>query len=351
VQGRGPSPAAPTAATFGGMLLLPRLIAWRAAILALAWGCAGPVADMGAAAVEVDPFLLGVNYPWLNYGNDFGSNDWGAYGVSTEVDRIDADFSAMADANIEVVRWFVFGDGRASPEFAADGAPMALEPLFWDDMDVAVDAAEAHGLQLVPVLLDFGWFASAEDVSGVQVGGHADVFADPIKRGALVDEVVLPLLQHYGDRPGILAWDLVNEPEWAMDGFGEEWLGGSVLSEDIYAFVDAVVPLVASETVHLSTVGSASALWLTQHWTDRDLTLLQVHWYGANEPAISAWDLCGETRCVIGEFGTSTDYAPVGEVLDGAVEMGWDGAWAWSYQAADEASALSLSELGAWEEQ
>lgn len=319
-------------------------------LLPLLLGCAAPGAasDTGPAALEVDPFLLGVNYPWMSYGNDFGSNAWGAYGASSETERLDADFAALAEAHVEVVRWFVFGDGRASPEFATDGTPTDLEPLFWDDMDAAVDAAEAHGLQLVPVLLDFGWFAGAEEVSGVQVGGHSDAFADPVKRNALVDDVVLPLLQAYGDRPGILAWDLLNEPEWAMDGFGEEWLGGTVQSDDVYAFVDAVVPLIASETVHLSTLGSASSLWLTQHWIDRDLTLLQVHWYGANEPSISAWDLCGETRCVIGEFGTSADYAPIGEVLDGAVDMGWDGAWAWSYGAADEASDLSLVQLAEW---
>ena len=60
------------------------------------------------------PFLLGVNYPWLGYGQDFGETADGHIGVSTPQAKqtIEEDFARIHDCGAVVVRWFVFSDGR-----------------------------------------------------------------------------------------------------------------------------------------------------------------------------------------------------------------------------------------------
>ncbi|MEO0601085.1 MAG: hypothetical protein AAF211_06590, partial [Myxococcota bacterium] len=57
-------------------------------------------------------FVVGANLPWLNYGHDFG-RAWGDRGVRSSESRVrlEDDFDAMTGA--DVVRWFVYADGRA----------------------------------------------------------------------------------------------------------------------------------------------------------------------------------------------------------------------------------------------
>ena len=68
-------------------------------------------------------YILGVNYPWLNYGHDFGATAWGHDGVSTDTSskQVDSDFAYLKSQGVHVVRWFLFGDCRAAPEFDANG--------------------------------------------------------------------------------------------------------------------------------------------------------------------------------------------------------------------------------------
>ena len=68
---------------------------------------------------ELNRLIFGINYPWTvfegraNYGCDFGRNIWNSHtGVSAHVAEVRADFDAMAGTGLEVVRWFVFTDGR-----------------------------------------------------------------------------------------------------------------------------------------------------------------------------------------------------------------------------------------------
>jgi len=63
--------------------------------------------------------MTGLNYPWSllggksNYGCDFGVNVWGGHaGVTSHANEVRADFDALATIGVEVVRWFVFTDGR-----------------------------------------------------------------------------------------------------------------------------------------------------------------------------------------------------------------------------------------------
>ena len=52
-------------------------------------------------------YLNGADYPWVHYGNDFGGNAWGAYGVHEPGTRatVDADFARMERQGIHLTRW------------------------------------------------------------------------------------------------------------------------------------------------------------------------------------------------------------------------------------------------------
>src|SRR3989339_347965 len=169
----------------------------------------------------MDGFALGINYPWLNCGWDFGDTAWGHRGISTPASRaiVAADFVRMRASGAKVVRWFVMADGSASPEFDSRGMVTGFDKFFYADMDAALEIAKANDIKLVLVLFDFKLLDDAKVINGVQTGGRANLVKDPAAMRSLFDNALIPLFERYGNHPAILALEVMNEPEVRMKGF------------------------------------------------------------------------------------------------------------------------------------
>src|SRR6202163_222396 len=120
-------------------------------------------------------FMVGINYEgpadraWQMWDND-----------KFDATAIDADFSRAASAGVTTLRLFV-------------QAPLAVEVAAgkFDKLDQVVMLAEKHGLQLIVSLHDYG---------------ERDL--------ARVAATAGKIAQRYRGRPGILAFDLKNEPRF-----------------------------------------------------------------------------------------------------------------------------------------
>ena len=89
-------------------------------------GCRSP-GGAPSAAVDLADFHVGLNVPWLQYAHDFGTCAWGYDGISANSAAAVTQLERASAAGAPVVRWFVFGDGRASPEFGDDGVVSGIE--------------------------------------------------------------------------------------------------------------------------------------------------------------------------------------------------------------------------------
>jgi len=208
--------------------------------------------------------VLGVNLPWVRYG-DFGTNAWhpgGGLATFRETGALAGRLQEVRASGATALRWFLFCDGRAGILFDTDGLPRGLTPGTLRDVEVAVQLAGDAGLHLVPVLFDYLWCARRRMVRGVQMGGRAAILLHPRGRMALLERVVRPTLERFGSEPAILAWDVFNEPEWVTFGLGtwRPWraLGRTAMRGWLAMLVDEV----HARTQHLATIRSASARWL-----------------------------------------------------------------------------------------
>jgi hypothetical protein len=303
------------------------------------------------AETNTPQFWYGLNYPWLNYGGDFGQAAWpqGAWehaGISAHKSQqqVEKDFAYLRSNGISIVRWFMFADGRASPEFNGDGYVTGLDNYFNADLETALSLACKYDLQIILVLLDFKWMKKTKTIDGVRLGGHTDVIADIDKRRSFFVNALLPVLKRYGQDKRIHAWDVINQPEWAIE---EVSGGGSNLVNVpigvMQSFVRDVVELIHQNAIQKVTVGTARGNWLT-HWREMKLDLYQFHHYGehgAVPPFVSATNMKLDKPIILGEFPTKGgEVAPV-NYLSQALENGYAGALGWSLNANDEYSGFT----------
>jgi hypothetical protein len=279
-------------------------------------------------------FFVGANLPWLHYGIDFGANAWCLKGGVAEPDQareLDTTFAQLAASGVRAIRWFLFCDGRAGIEFDASGRPRRLDPFVFRDIDAALAAAQRHGLRILFVLLDFVWSDPARMVNGVQIGGRSAVLQDAEARRALLDKILRPVVKHYRTEPTILAWDIINEPEWIR----------TLTSDQLHEFLGEAVSLVHANATQPVTIGSAGTRWRTLY-QGLGLDFYQVHWYDAltGQPPLETpvTELGFDRPVVLGEFPTLGSDRSMPAILDLAHAAGYAGAFYWSALADDRAT-------------
>lgn len=286
-------------------------------------------APLEALPLEVrerfDRFVVGANLPWLHYGHDFG-RAWGDNSIRTAESRarLEADFDALVGA--DVVRWFVYADGRALDQ--SDPADAM------DALDTALSIADARGIQLMPVLFDFLWFDRRRDIDGVQLFGRRDLAVDPVLRRDLIDTWIVPIAERFSDDPRIFAFDLINEPEWAIsDGVQRVIVAEPVSLQQMWDFVfDVAEPLRDGRPL---TIGSAKFKDVEEIWVHAPLDILQVHHYGISGlRPVSELDT--DLPVLVGEF--STDGPDVHSRMETYEALGYAGALPWSLNGDDRAT-------------
>jgi hypothetical protein len=305
--------------------------------------------------VSPEPFLIGANLPWLQYG-EFGANAWnprGGLGCRSDYDQIRARLRDVADSGVRALRWFLLCDGRAGIRFGPDGSPLGLDDALFADVETALSLAGEADVRVVFVLFDFLWCGPPSMVNGVQLGGRCALWQDDKRRAALLSGVVEPLLDRFGGDDRVLAWDVLNEPEWITRGVGTRRPWRTLGVDAMRLWIGDLVGAVHRHTRHLATVGSACAAWL---WLVRDLGLdvYQPHWYDRLEPRAPLDSALAAARldrpAWLGELPTAGSQQGVETLLARARAAGYSGAFIWSVAASDRASdsVTALPALRRW---
>jgi hypothetical protein len=298
-----------------------------------------------------DRWVVGANLPWVGYGTDIGASAWHAGGgLSAQpaaLQALDRTFATLAGDGVPIVRVFLICDARSGVRFDRDGVPIGLDDAVFPDIDALLACARQHDIRLMPVLLDFHLCMSRQIVDGVQVGGRSHLLTDASARRALVDVVLRPLVQRYGQDDAIASWDIMNEPEWCV-GRGPVPRRCRVPVAALQAFLGQAVRCVHESARQPVTVGCAG-IGRLDLVRQLELDFFQVHWYerfgwDALERPVADLGLGGRP-VILGEFPGRSAF--VADVLTAAKRAGYAAALFWSARAEDGQSAYP-AEVSDW---
>lgn len=231
-----------------------------------------------------DPtFFLAVNYPWLAYAADFGRSPWGHFGISQGQSRsiVAADFAAIRSCGVSVVRWFLLGDGRSGIR-SENGVPTGPDDLLFADVAAALDVASQSHLLVCFSIFDFPWLQTP----GAQPQSENRAGHFPVRRAlqfaggreALLERILIPLFREFRGHPALFAWEIVNEPEWAIPEF-QRAPNATLSFADAHAFFEEIAQAIHDESGGVpATLGSARLEWV-RAWNEIGLDLLEAHYY------------------------------------------------------------------------
>lgn len=179
------------------------------------------------------------------------------------------------------MRWFLLCDGRSGIRYEG-GIPIGYDDLLFADVAAALEVARQSELRICFSLFDFLWLQAADrtqrsvDPNGIFPGRNALQFAGG--REALLRRVLIPLFQEFRSHPALFAWEIVNEPEWAIPEFQRSAKAGLPFA-DARTFFEEIALAIHEESGGIpATLGSARLQWV-RAWSEIGLDEFQAHYY------------------------------------------------------------------------
>lgn len=294
-------------------------------------------------------FPLGANYAWQDWDNDFSDNGW-----STRYPKLKATLDEMNNQGVYAVRWWVFCNMYASPLFTStDGKGLCtgLPDKWVEHMKEITDYANSKKMKI------YYTFTSFDVANKTNNFYHGTIITDSAIRKSFIDNAVVPIVKGLSDNPGVMGWDVINEPEWAIsakDNGGREGDNVNKYNElslsDVRSFVKDMTDCIHTYTNQPVSVGSASMKWCGNQynfWQGLGLDFYDFHWYDWATPwfnplKIKASDLKLDKPVIIGEMMPNLQASQDStiksmthqQMLEGLIKNGYSGylLWAWNDQ-------------------
>ena len=290
---------------------------------------------------------VGVNYPWFDYGWDFGSppDGWRGGEDPAWVGHIDTDLGLFGRIGISVVRWFILGDGLT---YGTDSDAPQFDPVTgqwrFDPPDLSkeflrnfetllqkllnLNGKSSRPMLLLPVFIDYkfcepgvfaGSFSSEPESAPASPwvkSGRAQAISDSTKRLQFLQRALQPLLELAANayRNTIYAWDIINEPEWVTNSWNPDAQKTNPIDEfAMTSFIEQSKSLIRSFGFK-PTIGFNAMETIQRSGITAEIN--QFHFYSDPDPErqrkLEKSPFSPEYPGIIGEFATSPsqDYWP-----------------------------------------
>ncbi len=236
-------------------------------------------------------FMYGANWAWRSFAGDFGGvASWGLAGVAANPAPFSAGLAAMKAAGASVIRWWMFPRLVTDTiQWGSDGAPSGISQTLVADVQRALALADQNDVYIMLTPFSFDNFRPTTTENGVFSRSLAPMVTDATLRQELMDTLLGPLADAVAQSPyrkRLIAWDLMNEPEWAMTGpsltgdpdFPAQPGLDLVTHAQMETFLGEAANLLRARSGALVSVGGAAIKW-AKAWSRIGLDFYQFHYY------------------------------------------------------------------------
>lgn len=283
-------------------------------------------------------YPVGVNYAWYNWSYEFSDNNW-----TSNFARIKSDLDTMSTKGVRALRWWVFPDLAYGPLWsgANEGSLCTGLPDKWaDHMKETCDYALSRNIKIYWTITSFDCARADDSVD------HDDIIDNPVVLQSFLDNAMKPILLKLGDHPGVMGWDIINEPEWIVnkaDNGEPNGKGESFPLSAMRNYIKTTCAYIHQYAKQPVSFGSANMKWLGAQydlWDGLGLDFYDFHWYDWATPYFNpvktpAASLNLDKPVIIGEMMPDSKSSSLGmthkQVLDAIYKNGYAGYMLWSW--------------------
>jgi hypothetical protein len=196
----------------------------------------------------------------------------------------------MKAAGASVIRWWMFPRLLTDTiRWDSDGAPAGIAPSLVADVQRALALAEQNDVYIMLTPFSFDNFRPTTYENGVFSRSLAPMVTNAALRKKVMENLLGPIADAVAQSPHrkrMIAWDLINEPEWAMTGpsvtgdpdFPAQPGLDLVTHDQMETFLSEATDVLRARSGALVSVGGAAIKW-AKAWSRIGLDFYQFHYY------------------------------------------------------------------------
>ncbi|MFC2090454.1 hypothetical protein ACFLT1_06715 [Bacteroidota bacterium] len=292
-------------------------------------------------------FISGMNLAWNNFARDL---------TQFEEETFTRALDQIAQGGGNAMRWWLHLNGTQSPLFE-DGKVIGLSEGEIDHVRKVLDLAVERNMVICLCLWSFDMLQGRQ---GVLYEQNRNLLENPDYTQAYIDNALIPMVEALAGHPGIMCWEIFNEPEGMTREYG--WTPKEERTE--MKFVQQFINLTAA-AIHETAPGEkvSNGCWsfragsdigdYKNYYTDAELLkaggnengtldFYMVHYYAWGKEALSPfhhpvsyWEL--DKPLVIAEFSAKGPYENIStvEAYEYLYKNGYAGALSWTWTGHD----------------
>ena len=156
-------------------------------------------------------FLSGANLAWMDFARDIGPGE-------TRYDEFADVMLQMHDEGGNALRWWLHTNGTSSPAFAGNHFVVGPGAGTITDLRTVLDLAWEREIGLKLCLWSFDMLRLSNS-SNVLTRNRL-LLTDTTYTHTYIDNALIPMVDSLKGHPGIIAWEIFNEPEGMSEEFG-----------------------------------------------------------------------------------------------------------------------------------